>query len=601
MSEVNHFPRPMGDFWLVGLLGKGGMGVVYRANLQRAEGFVAQKALKVMSASTNPAGIDFTGLFSQEAKIGGSLSHPNIVATEDFTTVDGQRVIVMELVEGKTLREVLDDLRRISSVVPPTHITLEIGIQVCKGLAHAHADNRPGKRSVIHRDLKPSNLLVSHHGQVKIADFGLAHFSAEGGVSAPHMAAGTPSYMSPEQAAGAKLLTAATDIFSLGLILFQLTTGRPAYGASDKREVRDQAKQLGIDWPVVDFWEDDTRRELITFLRQKVLVRYDQRIKKATEFGSRLTNLLGDKSPQLENWFKDLQDKVRARQNSDTFLSDPEGGSIRRGPGQGGTSGKETGGTSSRRGEAEPTHVPQPSGFIEPSNGEPDGPIMVVDPTFRVYSLPSSSGGPTPEVDSEEDEPSGLTEIPAGASHSVQTPTPAPDDCSQQTELRRQVGSRSPPRARLAPLLLTVLVAPLLWSGVPAIAPEVIPNPTPSVTSEPPSTPTPEPSGGTPEPKTPDDPGPTPGPTDVPPPIISYGVLTLLGRGEGTYSYKRLTSPAGSRWHPIQTNIGLTLGVGTYYLRYQGGRKGQVQRRITLDTKGLQCFYDDEEDKINCK
>src|SRR5712691_1714737 len=210
----------LGAYEVVTQLGAGGMGEVYRARDTRLGREVAVKVLpKELSQD-----VERLSRFEQEARAASALNHPNIVTVHDMGRADGVFYVAMELVEGKTLRELS------AGGALPVRKILSIAPQIADGLAKAHAGG------IIHRDLKPENVMVSKDGFVKILDFGLAKLALpESGVSAmptvdkpetrPGIVMGTLPYMSPEQAS-AQSLDFRTDQFSFGSILYELVTGR---------------------------------------------------------------------------------------------------------------------------------------------------------------------------------------------------------------------------------------------------------------------------------------------------------------------------------------------------------------------------------------
>ncbi len=195
---------------VVGLLGRGGMGEVYRADDLELNQSVALKFLPEKVAR-NAADL---ARLRQEVRIARQISHPNVCRTYDISEVDGQVFVVMEYVDGEDLASVLRRLGR-----PSPDKSVEIARQLCLGLGAAH------ENGVLHRDLKPANIMIDGRGRVRITDFGLAgtaeDIAAEGG------AAGTPAYMAPEQirSGGA---SAQSDIYSLGLVLYEIFTGKRA-------------------------------------------------------------------------------------------------------------------------------------------------------------------------------------------------------------------------------------------------------------------------------------------------------------------------------------------------------------------------------------
>ncbi len=214
----------LGPYEIVSALGSGGMGEVYRARDAKLGREVAIKVLPAEAASN----VDRRQRFEQEARSASALNHPNIVTIYDIGSSNGVTFIAMELIEGKTLREM------IAAESLPTRKFLDIAVQTAEGLAKAHA------AGLVHRDLKPENLMISKDGYVKILDFGLAKLTehASQDVSAlptamapptePGTVMGTVGYMSPEQAGG-QAVDFRSDQFTLGAILYEMATGKRAF------------------------------------------------------------------------------------------------------------------------------------------------------------------------------------------------------------------------------------------------------------------------------------------------------------------------------------------------------------------------------------
>ena len=241
----------LGSFEIVAPLGVGGMGEVYRARDTRLERSVA---IKVLPAEFS-ADSDGLHRFEREARSASALNHPNVVTIYELGQDGSTHYIAMELIEGKTLRELL-----VPGLLPIRKV-IEIAAQVAEGLAKAH------EAGIAHRDIKPANLMVSHDGFVKILDFGLAKLAPPSGElsqartmsglqTQPGVILGTAQYMSPEQAGGGHQLDFRSDQFSFGLVLYEMVTGRHAFRRSTPAEtfvaiLRDQAEPIGAQNPDV--------------------------------------------------------------------------------------------------------------------------------------------------------------------------------------------------------------------------------------------------------------------------------------------------------------------------------------------------------------
>lgn len=226
-------PRVFGRYRLLRELGQGGMATVYLAEVIGPGGFARRVALKLVHPHLGRKE-SFQQLFLREARLGGLLSHPNVVQTLDFGSVDGQTYLVMELVEGVSLDRLIEHQRYHGQLLPD-FVLLQLAIQLCRGLSHAHQalDSNDQPLHLVHRDLKPSNVLIGRYGEVKIADFGIARadldfdLTRESGVIK-----GTTLYMSPEQAGGVRGIDHRSDLFTLGLILFEAYSLRPFHDAA---------------------------------------------------------------------------------------------------------------------------------------------------------------------------------------------------------------------------------------------------------------------------------------------------------------------------------------------------------------------------------
>ncbi len=217
-----------GGYELHALLGKGGMARVYRASRVGPRGFSKEVALKLLDPAATKTDQQLAAL-TDEARLGGLLRHPNIVATDEFGQVGEHFFIALELVDGWTLDTLLRHQAE-KGVAVPRAAALEILIFLCHGLAHAHAlTDRDGKLlHVVHRDVKPGNVMISRRGEVKVMDFGIAKAATNIYLTQAKTARGTPLFMSPEQVMGEDL-DARSDLFSLGGILQELVTLAPTF------------------------------------------------------------------------------------------------------------------------------------------------------------------------------------------------------------------------------------------------------------------------------------------------------------------------------------------------------------------------------------
>jgi Protein kinase domain/zinc-ribbon domain len=204
---------------IVALAGRGGMGEVYRAEDLKLSQIVAIKFLPE-SVSSDAAAL---ARFHAEVRIARTVSHPNVCRMFDIGDMDGVTFLTMEYVDGEDLSSLVRRIGRLS-----TDKAAEIARQMCAGLAAAH------DKGVIHRDLKPANIMLDGAGKVRITDFGLAGIAAT--IQGAEIRAGTPAYMAPEQLAGQEV-TVKSDIYSLGLILYEIITGKRAFEATSLNEL----------------------------------------------------------------------------------------------------------------------------------------------------------------------------------------------------------------------------------------------------------------------------------------------------------------------------------------------------------------------------
>jgi serine/threonine-protein kinase len=210
-----------GRYRLVELLGQGGMARIYRAHDSQLDRFVAVKLLRP-EYGRDP---DFGSRFRHEAQAAASLNHPNVVSVYDYGQADAGPFIVMELVDGEDLATII----KRSGALPPRQAA-RIMADTARALHAAHG------RGIVHRDVKPGNIMIDREGRVKVTDFGIARAIAEAQMTLPGTTLGSVHYFSPEQARGDQA-TAASDIYSLGIVLFELLTGRRPWEADSAAAV----------------------------------------------------------------------------------------------------------------------------------------------------------------------------------------------------------------------------------------------------------------------------------------------------------------------------------------------------------------------------
>ncbi|HUJ86887.1 MAG TPA: serine/threonine-protein kinase [Burkholderiales bacterium] len=265
-------PRTVGRYELVSELGRGAMGVVYKATdpvLGRSV------AIKTINMSLERDGIEnYEARFYQEARAAGGLSHPSIVTIYDVGKNGDIAYMAMEFVEGVELRALLSSGRPL-----PVAQAISIAAQVAEGLAYAH------ERGIVHRDIKPPNILVTPGGNVKIADFGIARMRASESLTQTGMMLGSPKYMSPEHVLG-KRADQRGDLFSLGIILYEMLTGTAPFGGESVTALMYQIVNLSPPAPSLRNREVP---ELLDYVVAKMLAKsLEERYQSAAELASDL-------------------------------------------------------------------------------------------------------------------------------------------------------------------------------------------------------------------------------------------------------------------------------------------------------------------------
>jgi serine/threonine-protein kinase len=224
----------IGRYKILGELGRGAMGVVYRAQDPALDRVVALKTIILSDDADNRK--EYEKRFALEARAAGKLNHPNIVTTFDFGEEGDFAYLAMELLEGTDLRT---RLKEGPLSVPEA---VDIAVQVADGLAFAH------ERGIVHRDIKPGNIMLLERGGAKIMDFGIARQRTDDFKTSTGMVLGTPRFMSPEQITGGAV-DQRSDVFSLGVVLYEMLTGQMLFAAGESAQIAHNVTNLEPEPP----------------------------------------------------------------------------------------------------------------------------------------------------------------------------------------------------------------------------------------------------------------------------------------------------------------------------------------------------------------
>lgn len=298
----------LGPYSLVIRIAVGGTAEVYLGFREGKETFRKFYAIKVLHRGRRSLP-QFEGLLADEAALVSQLDHPNIVSVHDYGQVDGVSFIVMDYVHGRDLRRLLD-LASGHNVRFPDVISAWIASEICEALFYAHSRTHPdgSTLALVHRDISPPNILIGFEGVVKVADFGVAHSSVIGrSETKTGVIKGKLQYMPPEYAVG-NLQDGRGDIFSLGLVLFELLTNRQAYSDRDGIDVMVESIRVG-DVPDLRRLRPDLEPELIQIVARSLAPRPAHRYQTADEMGSDLRHYVSRKVPGFTR--SRLQDVIR--------------------------------------------------------------------------------------------------------------------------------------------------------------------------------------------------------------------------------------------------------------------------------------------------
>ena len=237
--------RQFGPYNLVKKMAAGGMAEVWEARKTGVEGFEKRVAVKLILPH-HAENAEFVEMFLDEGRIAANLDHPNVCAILDLGEAEGTFYIAMEFIDGVVLSQIMKESARRSQFIPPEHC-VQIIMGACGGLdyAHSRSDGKGSPLNLVHRDISPQNVMVSNDGNVKVVDFGIAKAANQLHETRAGVFKGKYAYMSPEQATGKKL-DRRSDIFALGVVLWEMVTGRRLFKADN--EIATLHKIIGGDY-----------------------------------------------------------------------------------------------------------------------------------------------------------------------------------------------------------------------------------------------------------------------------------------------------------------------------------------------------------------
>ena len=274
----------IGRYKILGELGRGAMGIVYKAEDPNLDRTVALKT--IMLEDDTEGRKEYEKRFFLEAKAAGKLNHPNIVTVYDFGEENSVAYLAMELVEGTDLRLRLKDGGALSPVD-----AVDIAQQVAEGLGYAH------ERGIVHRDIKHGNIMLQPRGQAKIMDFGLARMRVADHKTSTGMVLGTPKYMSPEQVAG-QPVDQRSDVFSLGIVLYEMLTGVRLFAGADTPQIMHNVVHVEHEPPSRIKPELPSMLDFVVAraLKKDPVVRYQDAYELSADLGNCLAELRGKAS-----------------------------------------------------------------------------------------------------------------------------------------------------------------------------------------------------------------------------------------------------------------------------------------------------------------
>ena len=319
IPKIEELPKQFGKYTLLRKLAAGGMAEIFLALHRSMAGFEKLVVIKRILPSMNQDQA-FIDMLLHEARVAATLSHPNIVQIFDVGQVDGTYFIAMEHIHGEDIRSIVRGMRRKAVMEFPLEHALGIAIGVCAGLAYAHdkrdLEGRP--IGIVHRDISPQNVVVTFTGDVKIVDFGIAKSEKATGEDTKDGALkGKVPYMSPEQAAG-KDIDPRSDIFAVGVVLFELTTGKRLFKGQNEFETLKLI--LESDYPLPSDVRPDYPKQLERVVMKALAKRREDRYQTAREMQADLEAFVREEriavsAVNLTHWMQMLFADKLAQQN----------------------------------------------------------------------------------------------------------------------------------------------------------------------------------------------------------------------------------------------------------------------------------------------
>ncbi|MBN1273141.1 MAG: protein kinase [Candidatus Aminicenantes bacterium] len=292
-------PSQLGEYILLEKIGGGGMGEIFKAKRKGVEGFEKMVAIKRIHPHLVEENERVITMFIDEAKLSAQLAHPNIVHIYDLGKIDGYYFIAMEYVLGKDLGIIINKLRK-SEKRMPYEYSVYIGMKICEALDYSHRKHDAAGKSlgIVHRDVNPKNILLSFGGEVKLTDFGVAKAASKIHQTIPGGILGKIPYLSPEQFSGSEI-DYRSDIYSLGLVLFEMITGERYFSGKSDLEILNKIRKGEINPP--SQVDPDMPRELEQVILKAVDMDPRKRYQSAVEFQEVLERFLSGFTKDLPN------------------------------------------------------------------------------------------------------------------------------------------------------------------------------------------------------------------------------------------------------------------------------------------------------------